>query len=253
MQIHIDRGGERYGPYSLEDVNAHLASGALLPTDNAWHDGLTDWVKLTEMEGVRPVGVASAAQSSAPAGSKKGLKVALKVVGGLAAVAGVTCLVMFVLLPWLDKRKAAKATDAPKGKIEWAYLPKDTDLVARFQVGAIYNLPAIQTALQTNAQAKMGIAMLEAMIGLKPSDIETITIGVSGTGKLAQSQLNPGGGSGGAPAGGQGGPGGPSGGPGGFGGPPGGGPGGPGGGPGGFNGPPGGGSALTCLSRKPQS
>ena len=36
MQVHVDRGGERYGPYSLEDVNAYLTNGTLLPTDQAW-------------------------------------------------------------------------------------------------------------------------------------------------------------------------------------------------------------------------
>lgn len=47
MQIHIDRGGERYGPYSIEEVNAYLANGTLLPTDQAWQDGMADWVALS--------------------------------------------------------------------------------------------------------------------------------------------------------------------------------------------------------------
>ena len=52
MQVHVDRGGERFGPYSIEDVNAYLASGTLLPTDLAWHDGMTDWVSIEEIPGV---------------------------------------------------------------------------------------------------------------------------------------------------------------------------------------------------------
>ncbi len=36
MQVHVDRGGERYGPYSLEKVNAYMTNGTLLPTDLAW-------------------------------------------------------------------------------------------------------------------------------------------------------------------------------------------------------------------------
>ena len=43
MQIHVDRGGQRFGPYSLEDVNRYLADGNLLPTDNGWHDGAAGW------------------------------------------------------------------------------------------------------------------------------------------------------------------------------------------------------------------
>jgi hypothetical protein len=52
MQIHVDRGGERYGPYSLEDVIAYLANGTLLPTDQAWQDGMTDWVPIEQIPGV---------------------------------------------------------------------------------------------------------------------------------------------------------------------------------------------------------
>ena len=52
MQVHVDRGGERFGPYSIEDVNTYLASGTLLPTDLAWHDGMTDWVSIEEIPGV---------------------------------------------------------------------------------------------------------------------------------------------------------------------------------------------------------
>ena len=33
MKIHIDRGGERMGPYSLKDVNRYLADGTLRTSD----------------------------------------------------------------------------------------------------------------------------------------------------------------------------------------------------------------------------
>ena len=52
MQIHIDRSGQRFGPYSVEQVNAHLADGSLLPTDLGWTDGMADWVPLTQVAGV---------------------------------------------------------------------------------------------------------------------------------------------------------------------------------------------------------
>ena len=60
MQVHVDRGGERYGPYSLEDVNAYLANGTLLPTDQAWQDGMPDWVPITQIPGVTAPGGAAA-------------------------------------------------------------------------------------------------------------------------------------------------------------------------------------------------
>ena len=60
MQVHVDRGGERYGPYSLEDVNAYLTNGTLLPTDQAWQDGMPDWVPITQIPGVTMPGGAAA-------------------------------------------------------------------------------------------------------------------------------------------------------------------------------------------------
>ena len=52
MQVHIDRGGQRFGPYSVEQVNAHLADGSILPTDLGWTDGMADWVPVTQVSGV---------------------------------------------------------------------------------------------------------------------------------------------------------------------------------------------------------
>ena len=52
MQVHIDRGGQRFGPYSVEQVNSHLAEGTILPTDLGWTDGMTDWVPVTQVAGV---------------------------------------------------------------------------------------------------------------------------------------------------------------------------------------------------------
>lgn len=51
-QIHIDRNGERFGPFSLEDVNSHLASGSLQPTDLAWSDGMQSWVPIGQIPGI---------------------------------------------------------------------------------------------------------------------------------------------------------------------------------------------------------
>ena len=68
MQVHVDRSGERYGPYSLGDVNAYLANGTLLPTDQAWQDGMPDWVPITQIPGVTmPGGAAGPPPPPAPA------------------------------------------------------------------------------------------------------------------------------------------------------------------------------------------
>ncbi len=52
MEIHINRDGEQFGPYSLEDVNAYLADGTLLPSDHAWHEALAEWTTLDQIDGV---------------------------------------------------------------------------------------------------------------------------------------------------------------------------------------------------------
>jgi len=63
MQVHIDRGGQRFGPYSVEQVNSHLAEGAILPTDLGWTDGMTDWVPVTQVAGVSTAAAAATRQA----------------------------------------------------------------------------------------------------------------------------------------------------------------------------------------------
>jgi len=68
MLVHINRGSERYGPFSLEEVNAYLANGTLLSTDQAWQDGMTDWIPITQIPGVaRHGGDAVSTPPAAPA------------------------------------------------------------------------------------------------------------------------------------------------------------------------------------------
>jgi hypothetical protein len=52
MQIYISRDGQQNGPYGIEDVNAYLENGTLLPTDLACQDGMTEWVPLSQIPGV---------------------------------------------------------------------------------------------------------------------------------------------------------------------------------------------------------
>ena len=42
MQIFISRDGEQAGPYSVEDVNACLKEGTLLPSDLACQEGMEE-------------------------------------------------------------------------------------------------------------------------------------------------------------------------------------------------------------------
>lgn len=48
MNITIARGGEQYGPYTLEEAQGYLASGHLSYSDLYWTEGMSDWRPLSE-------------------------------------------------------------------------------------------------------------------------------------------------------------------------------------------------------------
>jgi len=47
--IHINRGGQSFGPYPEDVARQHLEAGSLLPTDLAWHEGADGWKPLSEV------------------------------------------------------------------------------------------------------------------------------------------------------------------------------------------------------------
>lgn len=49
MQIYLARNNEQAGPYSLEQVNQMLASGQVVLTDLAWHEGMREWKPLGDL------------------------------------------------------------------------------------------------------------------------------------------------------------------------------------------------------------
>lgn len=60
MQIFIARPDKSHGPYSLDEVNAYLASGHLTSQDMAWFAGCAGWMPLPQVPGVQmPAGSAS--------------------------------------------------------------------------------------------------------------------------------------------------------------------------------------------------
>jgi len=145
MMIHIDRGGERMGPYSLEDVNRYLADGTLRPSDLGWYDGAAGWVPVTNIEGVVAAGGAvppptpGAAGSTCPncqapvettqivcmgcgtrlkeapaAGGGTSSKTALIAVGSVVLIAGI---VLGVMQPWKKAEGDNADTKNKKGDI----------------------------------------------------------------------------------------------------------------------------------------
>lgn len=53
MQIYLARNNEQAGPYTLEQLNRMLASGQVVLTDLAWHEGMANWQPLQQLTGGR--------------------------------------------------------------------------------------------------------------------------------------------------------------------------------------------------------
>jgi len=49
MPYQISRGGQLYGPYTLEDLQRYVASGNVLPTDFAKSEEMTDWLPVSQI------------------------------------------------------------------------------------------------------------------------------------------------------------------------------------------------------------
>jgi hypothetical protein len=54
MLYHVTRGGQNYGPYTLEDLQKYVASGNVLPSDLAKSDDMPDWVPVSQVLGMPP-------------------------------------------------------------------------------------------------------------------------------------------------------------------------------------------------------
>jgi hypothetical protein len=51
MLYHVTRGGQNYGPYTLEDLQRYVASGNVLLTDLAKSDEMADWAPVSQVLG----------------------------------------------------------------------------------------------------------------------------------------------------------------------------------------------------------
>jgi hypothetical protein len=54
MEYFVRRGEQRFGPYSLSDLQKYVQSGNLVASDLAQSEGMTDWVPLTQVLGNIP-------------------------------------------------------------------------------------------------------------------------------------------------------------------------------------------------------
>ena len=54
MEYFVKRGEERFGPYSLSDLQMYVQSGNVLAADLAQSDGMTEWVTVSQVLGNIP-------------------------------------------------------------------------------------------------------------------------------------------------------------------------------------------------------
>src|SRR3982750_394786 len=64
MEIYIKRYGQRFGPFSLAEVNRQIATGSINPSEQAWHENAPGWKPLFTIAGVILPGAASATTRS---------------------------------------------------------------------------------------------------------------------------------------------------------------------------------------------
>lgn len=50
MSIYVQHNGQQLGPFTEEQLTAHLASGAISPQDHVWWEGQKDWVLLSQTQ-----------------------------------------------------------------------------------------------------------------------------------------------------------------------------------------------------------
>ena len=89
------------GPYTVEQINEYLSQGSLLPTDYAWHEGLADWVPVTEISGVGPAAAPppfNPAQAPAVAPEENAKKKKLILIGGIAGGVALIAVLALILL-----------------------------------------------------------------------------------------------------------------------------------------------------------
>ena len=228
MQIHVDRGGQRFGPYSLEDVNRYLADGTLLPSDIGWHEGAADWMPLTKIAGVVAGGgppgppaptAADAAGASgppaaptaadaakpkapemvgagAPASKGKG-GAAIKIVAIVLLIAGLGAGGYFFIYPKYFAKGGSDNNGTSASTAAWQTMPGGApilggaDVVFHLKAGEIFKSPLVQQQLAAAPDAGMIINMMQQNSGIGPGDLLDLTISVTGVSTVAQSVDDP--------------------------------------------------------------
>ncbi len=67
MDYFVQRGEEKFGPYTLADLQGYVQSGRVLPGDLAQSEGMDQWVPVSQILGNIPIQVTAAPVAVAPA------------------------------------------------------------------------------------------------------------------------------------------------------------------------------------------
>src|SRR5216684_1211273 len=59
MEYFVQRGEQKFGPYTLAELQEYAQAGRILPTDLAKSEGLADWVPVSQILGNIPAPVAA--------------------------------------------------------------------------------------------------------------------------------------------------------------------------------------------------
>lgn len=183
MQITIDRQGQQFGPYTMDEVKQYLAEGTLLPTDLAWHDGLAGWVPLSELAGN------GAMRAPASSGGKR-LKIALMGMG-VSALAAIIILIVLPMFKGGDDKKTASdanatAQDNATAPGAWESMPDGglivggADIILQLKVGDLFKSPLVQQQLKDHAMAGKVISRLQQLAGIGPAELHSLTFSASG-------------------------------------------------------------------------
>lgn len=66
MEYFVKRGDERYGPYSLSDLQQYVQSGNIATEDLAQSEGMQEWIPVNQILGNIPAPLRGAATPAAP-------------------------------------------------------------------------------------------------------------------------------------------------------------------------------------------
>ncbi|HEY4381303.1 MAG TPA: DUF4339 domain-containing protein [Acidobacteriaceae bacterium] len=66
MLYHVQRNGQQYGPYTLDDLKSYVSTGNVLLTDLIRSDDTPDWIPVSQVLGIAPPAAVASYTGAAP-------------------------------------------------------------------------------------------------------------------------------------------------------------------------------------------